>query len=259
MINNLQELYKADFSNLPETVLRDLEATDEVRQLRQDIKTHVSAGSWPQTRSVLLKQLQGLLDIPLKPILIESWKTHQDVEREIQAQQDSGDTALAMVTLEDHEIRSSHMPAVTVKVRDNIHTLRCFIGITLQLKDVSLTLQQGEIREVLSGTARGHGFIQYQNATLLEKDFLDFDLSGNYTTADEPQSPPPLPLGDSQANKKEPEQSTGSPAQPVTTTQADTSRSTKQSSPSLLSSSMIQFLIGISIALIAVFIFWQFK
>ncbi len=254
MINNLQELYKTDFSCLPETVIRDLEATEEVQQLRRDIKDKISAGSWQKARSVLLQELQKLLDIKLQPILIESWKTHQDVEREIKAQQDSGSSELAIVTLQDHEIRSTHYPTLTVQLTGGIvHSLRCFIGITLLLKDVSLIIQQGEIREALSGTASGHGFIQYQNATLVEKDFLNFDISGAYTEPEpaSPNAPDPVDVSEKVLPDKpqtlEPEMSASQIA------------SSGKAESKGLSSNMIQFIIGISIALIAVYLFWQFK
>ncbi len=246
MINNLQSLYKADFSQLPETVIRDLESTEEVQQLRRDIKTLVPGSNWSTLRARLLTELEQLLDIELSPILVASWQTHQDVEREIRAQKGSGGEEIAIVNLEDHEIRSTHSPQLIISIADRTHTLRSFIGITLNMRGVALLIQQGEIREILSGTVKGHGFMQYQNATLIERDFLDFDISGKLGTSSDmtatsnEQKHPRIPV---------PEQPALPEPEPVPAPQQQASS---------LSSNMLQFVLGISIALIAVYLFWQF-
>jgi len=242
MIKNLQALYKADFKHLAEAVIRDFEATEEIQQLRRDIKTHIPGSNWTIIRLELLIEMQKLLDIELLPILIDSWKTHQDVIREIEAQEKSSDDTppqKAIVCLNDHEIRSSHSPSLDITIEEKVLPIRTFIGMTLELSDVSLLIQQGEIKEILSGTVKGKGFMQYQNATLIEKDFLAFDITGGTTQE--------LPLENNQQEHK------SSPQTPQSTRPQPAHKS-----PSA-SSNMLQFIVGISIALVAVYLFWQFK
>lgn len=241
MINNLQALYKADFKHLSETVIRDLEATEEIQQLRSDIKAQIPGSNWTLIRLELLIELEKLLDIKLMPILVESWKTHQDVSREINAQQTSDSDEKTIVNLADHEIRSSHSPSLTITIGDNEHPMRTFIGITLNLSQVSLLIQQGEIRKILSGTVKGTGFMQYQNATLVEKDFLAFDITGA--------------ISEENASSVIPHENKQPSSHSLTRDSQQTTSSPKASA----SSNMLQFIIGISIALLAVYLFWQFK
>ncbi|MEE9351362.1 MAG: hypothetical protein V3U78_03790 [Thiotrichaceae bacterium] len=250
MIKNLQDLYKADFKHLPEVVIRDLEATEEIQQLRRDIKEKVPGSNWTHIRAEVLLEMQQLLDIKLQPILVESWKTHQDVDREIYIQNKTVSDEKAIVSLSDHEIRSTHSPRLNIKIGDTKHPMRTFIAITLNLRDVSLVIQHGEIKEILTGTVKGKGFMQYQNATLIEKEFLGFDIAGKIDASTTTDNVVAEPLTTIQADT--PQGITPVPTPQVTPRQ----ESTSATSPT---SNMVQFIIGVSIALIAVFLFWQFK
>ena len=258
MINNLQALYKADFKHLSETVIRDLEATEEIQQLRRDIKKQVPGSNWTLIRLELLIELEKLLDIKFQPILIESWKTHQDVSREIAAQEQSDDDVRAIVNLEEHEIRSSHSPSLNITIGESIYPMRTFIGITLQLSDVSLLIQQGKITKILSGTVKGKGFMQYQNATLIEKDFLDFDITGKVINDDATTVATMTDDVFTQPIETDKPQ-IGSNTEPSTVLASESLSQSAPQRPTSVSSNMLQFIIGISIALIAVYLFWQFK
>ncbi len=275
-INNLQVLYKADFSDIHEGVLRSLEATEEIQQLRQTIQSTIPNSDWQVIRSEILTQLEQLLDIELYPILIDSWKTHQDVSRELNVQQESGVNEISIVNLDPHEIKSTHSPCLSITIGNNTHLMRSFIGITLKLKGVTLIITNGEIDEVVSGTVEGKGFMQYQNATLIEKDFLEFSIAGitatdettgDLSTNESKFSNNPLlakgndhhidnPLNQPTSTRQE---QTSPPASSTSSSRA-TDAQNIQSSPALKPKSafskILQFIIGVSLALLAVYLFW---
>lgn len=270
-INNLQALYKADFSHIDEGVLRSLEATEEIQQLRQDIKSTIPNSDWRVIRSEILTQLEQLLDIELYPILIDSWKTHQDVNREINAQQESGVNEISIVNLDSHEIKSTHSPCLSITIGSDTRLMRSFIGITLILKDVILIIKNGEINEVVSGTVEGKGFMQYQNATLIEKDFLEFSIAGITATTEKLSTNESKSSNDSLlTDTKDKDNHTDNPlSQPTSNRQEHTSTSTASSAtasqniqpsstskPKSAFSKVLQFIIGVSLALFAVYLFW---
>ena len=281
-ITNLQALYKADFSHISEGVLRSLEATEEIQQLRHDIKTTVPNSDWRTIRSEIIKEMEQLLDIELYPILKDSWKTHQDVSREIEAQQESSDSevnTVSIVNLDQHEIKSTHSPYLSINMGDKTHLLRVFIGITLNLNNVTLVLKNGEIDEVVSGTVDGKGFMQYQNATLIEKDFLQFDIAGITGAAinvlnKENRSSVSDPSNNelSNKNKKNTEQQANNalsnklqtsplvPAQQIS--QPNSKPNAQPISPprrKSVFSKLLQFIIGVVLALFAVYLFWTLR
>ncbi len=256
MINNLQTLYKANFSHLPETAIRDLEATEEIQLLRSDIKAQIPGSNWTNIRVEILKEMQLLLDIKLQPIFIESWQTHQDVIREINVQKQSATDEISILNLSDHEIRSTHSPSLNITIAETVHPMRAFIGITLMLRDVSLIVQHGKIKEILSGTVNGKGFMQYQNATLIEKEFLDFDIAGKIADEITKDSSVPIPELPTEANTLSSPSTDQPPVPQKNQPHLDKDSERKKSA---LSSNMIQFIIGVSIALIAVYLFWQLK
>ncbi len=245
-INNLKQLFKADFRHVSASTIRDFEATEEIQQLRQSIKSEIPNSQWEVIRTELFTQTEHLLDIDLHSILVKSWKTHQDVRRETLLQQESKSTNAAIVILADHEIRTTHSPSLTTQI--NTHStinLRFFIGIVLHLKGVSLKIQNGEIKEILSGKVSGNGFMQYQNATLIEKDFLGFDISH---TIDNSKLDLESHSEDDSHYKEMTSQSTTAAG-----------NKDKQAHTGSFQRNIVQFIVGISLAMLAVFIFWQFS
>lgn len=253
-ITNLHNLFETDFRHLPEKVIRDFEATEEVQLLRREIKEKIPQANWSTMREELLSELQKLLDIKLQPIWIESWKSHQDVSREINMQLDSESGETAILALSDHEIRSSHSPSLLVQIKDRTYPLRAFVGLTFNLSNVSLKIQHGEIQQIISGAVNGSGFLQYQNATLIEQEFLDFDISGKIgeKTQKAVAGRRPIATQEATAEQAPPALQSASSAQ---TADEPVFEETENS----LKTNMVQFIIGVSIALVAVFLFWQLK
>ncbi|CAA6828688.1 MAG: Unknown protein [uncultured Thiotrichaceae bacterium] len=257
-LTTLTELFKPDFKKLPAKTLIELESTEEFRQLREQIHQELPKGNWEIIRSELLRQVATLFDIKTQPILLESWKTHQDVEREINKQRTNNDSEMHIISLDDHDIRSSHTPNLELQIGDKLTGhLRVFIGVVFNLKNISLKIQHGDIQEVLSGNMQGHGFMQYQNATLIEKDFLACDISGIIEPVDNTPS------------VNHTENSTSAPGlsqEPATVgeTQVTVAPIKTHSPPppkpeDIVRSNMMQFAFGILLALFAVFLFWQLK
>lgn len=248
-LTTLTELFKPNFNKLSAKTLIELESTEELRQLRDQIHRELPKGNWEIIRSELLRQVATLLDIDVQPILVESWKTHQDVEREINKQRATEDTETHIIILDDHDIRSSHTPNLELQIGNKLTGhLRVFIGVVFNLSNVSLKIENGEITEILSGNIKGHGFMQYQNVTLIEKDFLGFDISGSIQPVDDAVAEglpdlnsPSTDLGEAQIS-----------VAPITT-----HAETKPRPEDTVRSNMVQFSLGILLALLAVFLFWQ--
>lgn len=255
-LTTLTDLFKPNFNELSAKTLMELESTEEFRQLRDQIHQELPKGNWEIIRRELLRQVGTLLDIDIQPILIESWKTHQDVERELKKQQTAKHPETHIIILDDHDIRSSHTPSLELQIGNKLTGhLRVFIGIVFNLQNVSLKLDNGEITEILSGNIKGHGFMQYQNATLIEKDFLAVDINGPVTE-------------NSEASKSASTDTTITAETPIRTTttgktQVSVAPITTHSSPpkpeDTVKSNMFQFAFGVLLALLAVFLFWQLK
>ena len=176
----IKSLLNADFTQLSASSMRDFESTENIQHLRRSLQENVPDHQWEIIRQQVLSQAEQLLDIPLHPILVKSWRAHDAVKREIEQQQaNSANHKESIVVLDSHEIRSTHSPTLVTTVgKNNTIPLRFFIGVVLQLKHVSIKIQQGEITAILAGVMSGNGFMQHQNITLLEADFLQIKLAG---------------------------------------------------------------------------------
>jgi hypothetical protein len=263
-IDNLKELFVPDFNSLSATTIRDFEAADEIQQLHQTIRKEIPKGNWEAIRKEIFRQMIDLLDIPLPPVFLDAWQQQQEVRRELIRQQDKmlldadgGENAnnsdiSAVISLTDHEIRTTHSPSLTLKMGNHetgetpvaIGKIRLFIGVKFHLQDVTLKIENGKITEVLSGQATGHGVMQYQNATLLEQEFLKFDLPQKL----QPEKHETQEERDSTTQKEHimpmEEFAPLPPNQPEKTTHSP------------MRANLMQFLLGLGVALLATMLFW---
>jgi len=287
-IITIKGLLDPDFTQLSAHSIRAFEKTDNMQQLRLNLQQNVPNHQWSLVREEVLTQVSQLLDIPLHPILVKSWHTHEAVHREVQLQQAHPDNHEAsIVVLDTHEIRSTHSPTLSTKVGQNFPIdLRFFIGIVLQLKHISLKIQQGEIKAILAGVISGSGFMQYQNITLLEKDFVHFKPAGNIQTIPihesnnndrEGQVIPETSINDISSisdttdivpNRMEPhidnntetvEYLNNQTPKPMSNViDIKTENRYKKTSPRTFTQNLVQFTLGVSLAFVGLFMFWRF-
>lgn len=273
-IKTIKSLLEADLTQLSPQYIHDFEHTDLIQQLRQYLQRTVPDHQWPLIRDEMFSQMEQLLAIPLPPILVKSWHTHEAVKRAIAQQQANPDNDEAsIVVLDAHEIRSTHSPTLTTKIGQNqTIDLRFFIGVVLQLKNISLKIQHGEINSVLAGVMSGNGFMQYQNATLIEHQFRHIKLAGDIELI--PETPPEAIVTPKRSaiptSKQQQPHNTQTPANrdDINTTDKHnptTHKAKKQAKPATektalqtLKTSVIQFTLGVILALVLLFLFWQF-
>lgn len=280
-ITTIKSLLNSDFIPLPPHSIRDFEKTDNVQQLRQLLQKNMPDHQWNIVRNEILEQISLLLDIPLHPILVKSWHNHLAVKREVEQQYANPDNhEESIVVLDAHEIRSTHSPTLATHVgQGESIDLRFFIGVVLQLKNISLKIQQGEITAVLAGVMSGCGFMQYQNATLLEKDFNDFKLAGAISyTLNKPNTTEDIvqPIRNDVINNtlgqdppivnnkvdiipyREPQQIKSYSSDMSTDITTENRHAQKKlSTPTTFKTSVMQFMLGVLIAVMALFVFWQ--
>ncbi|MCK5725334.1 MAG: hypothetical protein KAH22_00760 [Thiotrichaceae bacterium] len=225
----LNDLFDINFTHLPEATLYSLDMTAEMHRLHYAVKAALPHDRWHNIRKNFLQELAPLLDISLKRILLETWQSLESVKA-IFEEQNKGDQGSTVIKLMKHNLRSSHCPRLAIQFNQQDFELQLFIAIDLDIEDLSLKIDRGEIIEILTGCAKGKGIIQYQNITLNETDVLPLSLVG-----DMPKRlviPPNIPNIQSQ-------------------------KSTHQRARKGLSN-VVQFIIGITIALVAVYLFWVY-
>lgn len=261
-------LLNADFTQLSASSMRDFESTDNIQQLRRSLQENVPDHQWDIIRQQVLTQAEQLLDIPLQPILVKSWRAHDAVKREIERQQaNNANHEESIVVLDSHEIRSTHSPTLVTTVgKNNTIHLRFFIGVVLQLRHVSIKIQQGEVTTILAGVMSGNGFMQHQNITLIEADFLQIKLAGEVSyktdTVDNAIAAPIADIAAAAAERKpEPllptSKTTNDNSVDDNTVEITTENRYEKKPASAFKRNITQFILGVLLALIALFIFWQ--
>jgi len=237
----LNDLFSIDFGNLPESILQHLEDTEEIRRLRKAVEDDDVKGiEWEICRKEFIQQLESLLEIKLQTILIEAWQTLDQVKDVVQEQLEKKDDSHLVIKLAEHNIRSTHTPNLTIHFNDQDFIIQIFIAIDLDIEGLTLKINKGKIKKILTGYASGKGLIQYQNITLCEPEILQFALASLVQTK---VLPPLLP-----------EKNTPSPQQAYAGIESDRVIAKKRREPL---SNGLQFIIGVAIALLAVYVFWQ--
>lgn len=236
----LNNLFKIDFSKLPESTLQHLDNTEIIRHLRQAVEEKTKGLDWQSVRQEFIQQLEPLLDIRLQAILVDTWQTLEQVKTAIKIQREGGNKN-TVIKLAAHNICSTHTPSLVINYHDQEFIIQLFVAIDLDIEDLTLKLHNGKITKILTGFAKGKGIIQYQNITLRESEILQFSLASNVQSK---ALPPPV-VSNPKENK-----------QPAYAGIEDDKVIAKAKWAPL--SNTLQFIIGIAIALVAVYIFWQF-
>lgn len=221
-------------------------AADTLTELRRSIQHRLPALDWEAVQKQILNQVETLLDKPLWDILYPAWEEHDDVKKFIHEQSFDEDGVLGIAVLTDHELRSSYAPTIDINLNGDSQGVLCFfLGVKLDLIDITLKINKGKIEEVLSGTINGHIILQHQNATFIDQSFINkniADLKHPIKHASVDQILGASDFGDNSISVK-------LPSKPTYHRPKTTEYNNKKSN-------IIQFLLGIAISLMAIFLFW---
>lgn len=120
-----------------------------------------------------------LLDIRLADVMAGAWCKYSSLRRYADPQQFPPDESV-VVPLIDHDIDSTHSPAIEVIINDTpVLKLTFSIELALHLKSAVVRIQDAHIREIRPGEVNAEGKIAFGPAVIAERKSATLTLPGS--------------------------------------------------------------------------------
>ena len=156
-----------------------LQSEQQWVELKERLAKEVKRIPWGGVLHNIRERFEALLDVPLSDILVGAWNKYRILLKYVDKEKYPPEEVI-MVPLVDHTIESEHHPYLEFLLNEkSIGKIEFQITIAVTLEGFVLKIQDGRIREILTGNCKGKGTIQCENAVLLERESAPISLPGS--------------------------------------------------------------------------------
>ena len=167
------------FSELSPDKLMAIELIPKMLSLRTSTASKAPAIGWPATLGEVIKQIGGLLEVPIPEIATAAWNKYRVLRKYTDGKKFPADRTF-LVPLTRHTIKSAHKPYVEILVgQEVVGRIDFDISLELTLEGVLLKIRNGKIVELQIGSCTGRGAVRCENFLILEKESASFALPGS--------------------------------------------------------------------------------
>ncbi|MDQ5845878.1 MAG: hypothetical protein M3539_11355 [Acidobacteriota bacterium] len=127
----------------------------------------------------LAAKISDLLDVPIPGIFLTSWRK-ANVLQDVLAESKKTPEAVLNVELGEHTINSQHRPHIEITIQNrSVKKIEFILRLVFKLKGFVLKIQNGAIKEMVSGKCEVKGTLEYQGLTIAEKKLQEITLPGS--------------------------------------------------------------------------------
>jgi hypothetical protein len=124
----------------------------------------------------LAAKIGELLDVPIPGIFLTSWRK-ANVLQDVLAESKKTPEAVLNVELGEHTINSQHRPHIEVTIQNrSVKKIEFILRLVFKLQGFVLKIQNGAIKEMISGRCEVKGTLEYQGLTIAEKKLQEITL-----------------------------------------------------------------------------------
>ena len=153
-------------------------AAAALSQLKQDLAAKVPPAQWPAIIASLPGHAKALFDfdLDLVSLLVSAWSKHRELSKYADPKKYPADES-HLVPLAKHTMKVAHHPYVELLLgTTSLGKLPFDVILTLDLEGFIVTVQNGKITKVQTGTCQGKGKIEIMDHTLVEKSLTKIPL-----------------------------------------------------------------------------------
>jgi len=146
---------------------------------REKLNKEIKDIKWVDSILDLTKKIGDLFDINISDILVNAWKKVEAINKAFDESKLSPEKKIYF-ELAEHTIKSEHHPYIEIKVAGipNPQKMNFTILLSFKLKGFILTIQNGCIIEIKTGSCEIEGSFNYMEITLAEKKLEPIYLPG---------------------------------------------------------------------------------
>jgi hypothetical protein len=159
---------------------------DGWKPLREKLGEEVKGITWKASMPDLTVKIAELLDVEVPTLLVATWKKAAEVKKKLAESREKPADEID-VELAEHTISTSHRPYITVQVgKTPVKTLKFTVTASFTLNAFVLILQNGEVREIRSGSCQATGKLEGLGLLLAEKKLSPLAFPGKMQIAATP-------------------------------------------------------------------------
>jgi hypothetical protein len=124
----------------------------------------------------LMAKVGELLDVPIPNILLASWKKADALQSALAESRKAPEAEIDLALCE-HSVKSKHTPCIEVIVQNaTIKKIDFTMLLVFRLKGFILTVQNGAIKHIQTGTCEVAGTIEYEGLEIANKKLTSIKL-----------------------------------------------------------------------------------
>ncbi len=175
----LGQLFFPDAVKVPDNRWLDMQSNRPWVELKERLAKEVKGIPWGGVLHNIRERFEPLLDVGLPDILAGAWNKYRLLLKYLDKEKYPPEEVI-LVPLVDHTIQSEHHPHLELLIDEkSIGKIEFQITLSLTLEGFTLKIQDGKIKEILTGTCKGEGTIKCENAVLVERELAPIRLPGS--------------------------------------------------------------------------------
>ncbi len=180
----LNHFFSFHGKELPQNSLSGIESNEKISSLKEAFSREAKGIKWSVAFREMIKKIEDLLNIGVPDIMVKAWNKYSLLLKYSDKKKYSPDETF-LVPLAEHTIKSEHHPYLEILINNKPVGKMVFdINIALMLEGIILKIQDGKIKEILTGSCKGKGTIKHGDFVIFEKASGPISLPGTLDLGD---------------------------------------------------------------------------
>jgi hypothetical protein len=160
-------------------ILGKLQSGGSISELKGKVIDQLKPEHWPNVVSGLGEKVGELFDVDVGLLLVSAWRKYGEL-KEFGDPKKHGPDESILVPLGKHTLKVAYSPYLEILFNDRpLGKIVFDVTLSFDLEGFVLTIQNGKIMKVRTGSCQGSGKIEYNDHTLLRKALTKFSLPGS--------------------------------------------------------------------------------
>ena len=176
--STLNDFFGISVKGFWDDILGKLQSGGSLSELKGRVIDQMTPEHWPNVASGLGDKVSELFDVDVGLLLVSAWCKYGEL-REYADSKKHSPSESTLVPLGKHTLKVVYSPYLEILFNGRPLSKVVFdVTLSLDLEGFVLTIQNGKIMKVRTGTCQGSGKIEYHDRTLLKKALTKFSLPG---------------------------------------------------------------------------------
>ena len=180
---NNSQITLNDFFGLKEKELTGaqlsaIESGDKMGQIRENLLKKIAKLKWAVALKKVMERMEDILDIGIGDIMINAWIKFGSLSKFLDREKYPPEEVI-LVPLAEHTIQSEHHPYIEIMLNDkSLAKINFDVNIEIMLEGALLKIQDGKIKEIMTGTCKGEGSLVCEGYEIVKRELKTISLPG---------------------------------------------------------------------------------